>query len=50
MRPESQQMNWSEIARRHNVPGRNGGHIVKTVVQENGVELSAFNAKVHKIQ
>ena len=32
MWPESQQMNWSEIARRHNVSGRNGGQIVKTIV------------------
>ena len=44
MWPESQQMNWSEIARRHNVPGRNGGQIVNTIVQENGVEVSRFSA------
>ena len=44
MWPESQQMNWSEIARCHNVPGRNGGQIVKTIVQENGVDVSRFSA------
>ena len=53
MWPESQQMNWSEIARRHNVPGRNGGQIVKTIVQESGRCVSFFSksiAKAHKIQ
>ena len=42
--PENQHMNWTEIARRHNVPGRNGGQIVKTIVQDNGVDISRFSA------
>jgi len=37
-------MNWTEVARRHNVPGRNGGQIVKTIVQDNGVDISRFSA------
>jgi len=38
--PQDQGINWSEVARKHNVPERNGGQIVKTIAEKCGVDVS----------
>jgi len=42
--PEGKQMNWSEVAQRHNVCGGNAGQTVKAIVEENGIDVSRFSA------
>ncbi len=49
--PEGTHMNWSEVARRHGVPGGNAGQIVKEIAIENGIDVSQFSTiPTHKRQ
>ena len=41
--PQNQGVNWSEVARKHNVPGKNGGQIMKTIAEMCGVDVSQFS-------
>jgi len=41
--PQDQGINWSEVARKHNVPGKNGEQIMKTVAEECCVDVSQFS-------
>ena len=41
--PQDQGVNWSEVARKHNLPGKNGGQIMKTIAEKCGVDVSQFS-------
>jgi len=41
--PQDQGVNSSEVARKHNVPGKNGGQIMKTIAEKCGVDVSQFS-------
>ena len=37
--PVGKVINWSEFAREHNIPGRNGGQVAKEYAEENGIDV-----------
>jgi len=37
--PTNTLINWSEIARKHKIPGRNGGQVAKKFARMNGIDV-----------
>ena len=42
--PEGETINWSALARKHSIPQKNGGQILKQIAEDRGIDMS----KVHQ--
>lgn len=43
--PEGVRINWSEFARRHNVPGRNAGQVVKEFAKRHSIDTFTLDQR-----
>ena len=43
--PTNTLINWSEIARKHQIPGRNRGQIAKEIARMNGIDVFALDGR-----
>ena len=38
--PDSERINWSAMARKYNIPQKNGGQILKELAEDRGIDMS----------
>ena len=43
--PEGVRINWSKFAREHNVPGKNGGQVVKQFAKDNNIDTAKLDQR-----
>lgn len=48
--PHNTRINWSEVARRHEIPGRNGGQVAKEFATMNGIDVFALDGRPDNIR
>ena len=46
--PVGNTINWSEFARQHSIPGRNGGQVAKEFAKENGIDVFSIDNRLHQ--
>ena len=48
--PNDQIINWSAMARKYNIPQKNGGQILKTVAEKRGIDVSRLDKRDNSVQ
>ena len=47
--PENENINWSELARKLNIPLKNGGQVLKDIATKNGIDTNRLEQKIEAL-